>query len=123
MVRDSRDGTTPKQSSQPAADGPPSLADPGYDGAGTGVLTPDLQRPAARPAVPGRAWLCLAHPPLAREPQYITAGGSRIGDIANAALVLTHFEHGHIGWKVGDTTSLSRSPAVPFDAPASLQGW
>jgi hypothetical protein len=28
--------------------------------------------------------------------QHITAGSSKIGDIARAALVLTHFEHGKI---------------------------
>jgi hypothetical protein len=28
--------------------------------------------------------------------QHITASPSRIGDIARAALVLTHFEHGYI---------------------------
>jgi hypothetical protein len=61
----------------------PTLADPGYEGAGIGILIP-VKQPTA--LLTGR-WRTLRH---------ITAGPSKIGDIARAALVLTHFEHGYI---------------------------
>ena len=93
----------------------PTLADPGYDGAGIGIHIP-VRQPAdgreldidtrtrnalqrslrlprgtrVRPAY--QRWRTLQH---------ITASPSRIGDIARATLVLTHFEHGY-------TTSIRR---------------
>ena len=51
---------------------------------------------------PGMPLRCLGERGFAllnqrwRTPQHITASPSRIGDIARAALVLTHFEHGYI---------------------------
>lgn len=52
-----------------AATGLPTLADPGYDGAGIGILIP-VKQPSASPG--------------------------KIGDITRAAPVLTHFEHGYV---------------------------
>jgi hypothetical protein len=93
-----------------ATDGLPTLADPGYDGAGIGIHTP-VKQPAGgrdldinnrtRNALQ-RSLRCLGERGFAlltqrwRAPQHITASPSRIGDIAQAALVLTHFEHGYI---------------------------
>ena len=93
-----------------AADGLPTLADPGYDGAGPGIHTP-VKQPAGghgldinnrtRNALQ-RSLRCLGERGFAlltqrwRALQHITASPSRIGDIARAALVLTHFEHGYI---------------------------
>ncbi|GHD36097.1 IS5/IS1182 family transposase [Nocardiopsis kunsanensis] len=90
--------------------GLPTLADLGYQGAGIGVVTP-FKRPEAGfcPAPDNRvfnraqrALRCLGERGFAlltrrwRLPQHVTAGPSKIGDIAKAALVLTHFEHGHL---------------------------
>jgi hypothetical protein len=88
----------------------PTLADPGYDGAGTGILIP-VKQPAGgqeldintrtRNALQ-RSLRCLGERGSAlltgrwRTLQHITASPSKIGDIARAALVLTHFEHGYI---------------------------
>jgi DDE superfamily endonuclease len=58
-----------------AATGLPALADPGYDGAGIGILIP-VRQPAG-----GRE---------------LDINTRTRGDIARAALVLTHFEHGYI---------------------------
>lgn len=93
-----------------AAKGLPTLADLGYEGAGIGVITP-IKQPGQGPplALENRAlnrlqrgvrclgergfalltqrWRCLQH---------ITASPSKIGDIARAALVLTHFERGRL---------------------------
>jgi DDE superfamily endonuclease len=87
----------------------PTLADPGYDGAGTGIHIP-VRQPAdgreldintrTRNALQ-RSLRCLGERGFAlltqrwRTLQHITASPSRIGDIARAALVLTHFEHGY----------------------------
>jgi hypothetical protein len=92
-----------------AAAGLPTLADPGYDGAGIGIHIP------VRPLTAGqhldvsqtrnallRSLRCLGErgfPLLTgrwRTLQHITASPGKIGDIARAALVLTHFEHGYI---------------------------
>jgi hypothetical protein len=93
-----------------AADGLPTLADPGYDGAGIGIHIP------VRPPTAGqdldvstrtrnallRSLRCLGERGFAlltgrwRSLQHITASPGKIGDIARAALVLTHFEHGYI---------------------------
>jgi hypothetical protein len=93
----------------------PTLADPGYDGAGIGIHIP-VRQPAdgreldidtrTRNALQ-RSLRCLGERGFAlltqrwRTLQHITASPSRIGDIARAALVLTHFEHGY-------TTSIRR---------------
>ncbi|SFL02951.1 DDE superfamily endonuclease, partial [Streptosporangium canum] len=92
-----------------AADGLPTLADSGYDGAGIGILTPVKQPADGRPLDVDtrarnallRALRCLGERGFAlltqrwRTLQRITASPSRIGDIIKAALVLTHFEHGY----------------------------
>jgi DDE superfamily endonuclease len=93
-----------------AATGLPTLADPGYDGAGIGILIP-VKQPAGgqeldintrtRNAIQ-RSLRCLGERGFAllnqrwRTLQHITASPSKIGDIARAALILTHFEHGYI---------------------------
>jgi DDE superfamily endonuclease len=93
-----------------AAAGLPTLADPGYDGAGIGILIPVKQptdgreldiNTRTRNAIQ-RSLRCLGERGFAllnqrwRALQHITASPSKIGDIARAALVLTHFEHGYI---------------------------
>jgi DDE superfamily endonuclease len=93
-----------------AATGLPTLADPGYDGAGIGILIPVKQptggqeldiNTRTRNAIQ-RSLRCLGERGFAlltgrwRALQHITASPSKIGDIARAALVLTHFEHGYI---------------------------
>jgi hypothetical protein len=93
-----------------AATGLPALADPGYDGAGKGIHMP-VKQPAGgrdldidtrtRNALQ-RSMRCLGERGFAllsqrwRTLQHITASPGKIGDIARAALVLTHFEHGYI---------------------------
>lgn len=93
-----------------AAGGLPTLADPGYEGAGIGVKIPVKQPPGdheldlgnrTRNAIQ-RSLRCLGERAFAlltqrwRTLQHITASPSKIGIIARAALVLTHFEHGYI---------------------------
>ena len=92
-----------------AAAGLPALADPGYEGAGIGIVIPVRQPPGGReldvkpvPVTPSSA-PCTASgnegspcSPAAGAPCSITASPTKIGDIARAALVLTHFEHGYI---------------------------
>jgi hypothetical protein len=93
-----------------AAQGLPTLADPGYEGAGIGIHIP-VKQPAGgreldistrtRNAIQ-RSLRCLGERGFAllsqrwRTLQHITASPGKIGDIARAALVLTHFEHGYI---------------------------
>jgi DDE superfamily endonuclease len=88
----------------------PVLADPGYEGAGQGVLTPvkqpsdgselDIDTRTYNKLL--RALRCLGERGFAllsqrwRTLQHVTISPSRIGDLAKAALVLTHFEHGMI---------------------------
>jgi hypothetical protein len=88
----------------------PTLADPGYDGAGIGIYIPVKQPTGGRELdintrtrnALQRSLRCLGERGFAllnqrwRTLQHITASPSRIGDIARAALVLTHFEHGYI---------------------------
>jgi DDE superfamily endonuclease len=88
----------------------PTLADPGYEGAGIGILIPVKQPPGGRELNVNtrtrnaiqRSLRCLGERGFAllnqrwRTLQHITASPSKIGDIARAALVLTHFEHGYI---------------------------
>jgi hypothetical protein len=91
-------------------DGLPTLADPGYEGAGHGIFTP-VKQPADGHTLHIdtrtynmllRALRCLGERGFAlltqrwRTLQHITASPSKIGDIAKAALVLIHFEHGHL---------------------------
>lgn len=90
-----------------AARGLPTLADPGYEGAGIGVHTP-VKQPAdgRRLGIDNRTYnallrsmRCLGERGFAlltgrwRVLQHVTACPQKIGDIADAALVLTHFEH------------------------------
>jgi hypothetical protein len=93
-----------------AATGLPTLADPGYDGAGIGIHIPVKQPADGRDLDIGtrtsnamlRSLRCLGERGFAlltgrwRTLQHITASPSKIGDIARAALILTHFEHGYI---------------------------
>jgi hypothetical protein len=93
-----------------AAAGLPTLADPGYEGAGIGILIPVKQAAAGRePDINTRtrnaiqrSLRCLGERGFAlltgrwRTLQHITASPSKIGNVALAALVLTHFEHGCI---------------------------
>jgi len=88
----------------------PCLADPGYEGAGHGVHTP-VKQPTGGSGLDistrtrnallrslrclgerGFALLCERWTTL----QHVTMSPSKIGDIAKAALVLVHFEHGMI---------------------------
>jgi DDE superfamily endonuclease len=93
-----------------AASGLPALADPGYEGAGIGICIPVRQPPGGQALDINsrtrnallRSLRRLGERGFAlltgrwRTLQHITASPSRIGDIARAALVLTHFEHGYI---------------------------
>ena len=93
-----------------AATGLPTLADPGYDGAGIGIHTPVKQPADGRDPDIGtrtrnamlRSLRCPGERGFAlitqrwRTLQHITASPSKIGDIARAALIPTHFEHGYI---------------------------
>ena len=86
------------------------MADPGYDGAGIGIHIPVKQPPGGQDLDINtrtrnallRSLRCLGERGFAlftgrwRTLQHITAGPDKIGDIARAALVLTHFEHGYI---------------------------
>ena len=88
-----------------AVQGLPTLADPGYEGAGIGIHIP-VKQPAGgldldintrtRNAIQ-RSLRCLGERGFAlltgrwRTLQHITASPSKIGGIARAALVLTHF--------------------------------
>jgi hypothetical protein len=87
----------------------PTLADGGYHGAGIGVHTPIKQPTDGTELDPDtrtynallRALRCLGERGFAllasrwRTLQHITLSPSKIGRIANASLVLTHFEHGY----------------------------
>jgi hypothetical protein len=93
-----------------AAQGLPTLADPGYEGAGIGIHIPVKQPTGGRELdintrtrnAIQRSLRCLGERGFAlltgrwRTLQHITASPSKIGDITQAALVLTHFEHGYI---------------------------
>jgi DDE superfamily endonuclease len=88
----------------------PTLADPGYEGAGIGILIPVKQPSGGRELdvdtrtrnALQRSLRCRGERGFAlltgrwRTLQHITASPSKISDIARAALVLTHFEHGYI---------------------------
>ena len=93
-----------------AATGLPTLADPGYDGAGIGIYMPAKQptdgreldiNTRTRNAIQ-RSLRCLGERGFAllnqrwRTLQHITASPSKISDITRAALVRTHYEHGYI---------------------------
>ena len=95
---------------QAAAAGLPALADPGYDGAGIGIHIPVRQPAGGRELDINtrtrnallRSLCCLGEREFAlltgrwRTLQHITTSPGKIGDIARAALVLTHFEYGYI---------------------------
>ncbi|TMR92998.1 transposase family protein [Nonomuraea basaltis] len=88
----------------------PVLADSGYEGAGAGVHVP-VKQPAdgreldvdtrTRNALL-RSLRCLGERGFAlleqrwRTLQHVHLSSSRVGELAKAALVLTHFEHGMI---------------------------
>jgi hypothetical protein len=90
--------------------GLPTLADGGYDGTGIGVHTPIKQPADGRPLDADnrtynallRSLRCLGERGFAvltgrwRTLHHITASPRKIGDIVQAALVLTHFEHGRL---------------------------
>jgi hypothetical protein len=93
-----------------ATRGLPTLADGGYEGAGQGVHTP-VKNPAGRRDLDPdtrtynallRSLRCLGERGFAlltqrwRALQHVTACPTKIGDIAKAALVLTHFEHRYL---------------------------
>ena len=92
-----------------AALGLPTLADPGYQGAGTGIKIPVKQPEDGRELDLGnrsrnalqRSLRCLGERAFAlltqrwRALQHVTASPSKITQIARAALVLTHYEHGY----------------------------
>ena len=95
-----------------AGRGLPTLADPGYQGAGHGVHTP-VKQPAdgteldintrTRNALL-RSLRCLGERGFAlltgrwRTLHHVTLSPSKISKIARAALVLTHFEHGYLAY-------------------------
>jgi hypothetical protein len=87
-----------------------TLADPGYEGAGHGVHTP-VKKPSDGQELHInnrtynmllRSMRCIGERGFAlltqrwRVLQGVTMPPNRIGDIARAALVLTHFEHGYL---------------------------
>jgi hypothetical protein len=88
----------------------PTLADLGYDGAGIGIYMPARQPTGGRELdintrtrnALQRSLRCLGERGFAllnqrwRTLQHITASPGKISDIARAALVLTHFEHGYL---------------------------
>lgn len=92
-----------------AAAGLPTLADPGYDGAGIGVHTPtrrptdgrDLDVDTRTRNALLRSLRSLGERGFAllvgrwRALQHITLSPTKISKIAKAALVLTHFEHAY----------------------------
>jgi hypothetical protein len=102
-------GTPARRTRTAAIHGLATLADPGYEGAGIGIHIP-VRQPAGRKLDIGnrtrnalqRSLRCLGERGFAlltgrwRALQHITLSPSKIGDIARAALVLTHFEHGYI---------------------------
>jgi hypothetical protein len=88
----------------------PTLADGGYTGAGIGVHTP-IKQPAGDQVLDVdnrtynallRGLRCLGERAFAllvgrwRALRHITTSPRKIGTIVNAALVLTHFEHGRL---------------------------
>lgn len=93
-----------------AAQGLPTLADPGYEGAGRGVHTPFKKPANGRPLdIDNRAYNMLLRSMRARGErgfallvgrwrvlQHVTACPQKIGPIAKAALVLTQFEHRYL---------------------------
>jgi hypothetical protein len=93
-----------------AAQGLPTLADPGYEGAGIGIHVPFKQPTDGRRLGADnrtynkllRAMRALGERGFAllvgrwRALQHITASPSRIGQFVKATLILTHFEHGHL---------------------------
>jgi hypothetical protein len=93
-----------------AARGLPTLADPGYEGAGHGVYTPVKQPTDGRRLhIDNRTYnmllrslRCLGERGFAlltqrwRVLQHVTASPTKISNIARAALVLTHLEHGYL---------------------------
>ncbi|MFI9594439.1 transposase family protein [Nonomuraea sp. NPDC052265] len=93
-----------------ATRGLPTLADSGYDGAGIGIHTP-IKQPGGNQVLSSdnrtynrllRALRCPGERGFAllkgrwRTLQHITVSPNRIGHIARAALVLTHFEHDYL---------------------------
>ena len=112
-----------------AATGLPTLADPGYDGAGIGIHIPVKQPADGRDLGIGartrnamlRSLRCLGERGFAlitqrwRTLQRITASPSKAGDIARAALTLTHSEHGY-----SDLKPLRSPHYIPSATAASV---
>lgn len=95
-----------------ASQGLPTLADPGYEGAGQGVHTP-VKQPANSSELDIntrtrnmllRSVRCLGERGFAlltgrwRTLQHVTVSPSKISKIARATLVLTHFEHDYLAY-------------------------
>ena len=107
---DRRPHPRPGRAVRRRSSGLPTLADNGYDGAGIGIHTPIKQPEGNHVLGPDnrtynrllRALRCLGERGFAllkgrwRTLQHITVSPGRIGDIARAALVLTHFEHDYL---------------------------
>ncbi len=88
----------------------PALADSGYEGAGQGIHTPIKTPPGGHGLAPDNETYNLLQRGLRAlgergfalltqrwtALQHTTASPRKIGDIAAAALVLTHFEHGYL---------------------------
>jgi hypothetical protein len=95
-----------------AAQGLPTLADPGYEGTGIGIHTPVKQPADGRQLdIDNRTYNMLLRSLRGigergfallvgrwRVLQHVTACPRKIGDIAKAALVLTQFEHRYISY-------------------------
>lgn len=93
-----------------ATRGLPTLADPGYEGAGHGVWTPIKQPTNGHPLDADnrtynallRSLRCIGERGFAllttrwRVLHHVTTCPQKIGDITKAALVLTHFEHRYL---------------------------
>lgn len=93
-----------------AAQGLVTIADGGYDGAGIGILIPIKSPANGQTLSPDnrtynqllRGLRCIGERGFAllkgrwRALRHITASPGKIGDIARAALTLTHFEYGHL---------------------------
>ena len=117
-----------------ASRGLPTLADPGYQGAGHGVHTP-VKQPAdgveldintrTRNALL-RSLRCLGERGFAlltgrwRTLQHVTVSLSKISKIARAALVLTHFEHCYLPCTAAALRDLCSIPAGQGCVPAEV---
>lgn len=109
-IRSGTASSGPRPKTPNSTAGLPTLADPGYDGAGIGVHIPARQAAGGRELGIGartrnaiqRSLRCLGERGFAllnqrwRTLQHVTASLGKIGTIARAALILTHFGHGYL---------------------------